>query len=125
MLFKAEGYISAQKPPNYFLNQGCTAGRNINITPGGFVEPCNGIQFHTANIFEKSLMEIVTSPFYREIYSCTFKNERRCIIIHEAEQIHEIIQNHNAVGSTPTSFPNLRRFLDVRNQTNQTDQSPT
>ena len=62
-------------------------------------------------------MEIVTSPFYREIYSCTFKIERRCVIIHEAEQIHEIIQNHNAVGSTPTSLPNLHRFLDVRDQT--------
>jgi MoaA/NifB/PqqE/SkfB family radical SAM enzyme len=112
MVFKAEGYISAKKPANYFLNQGCRAGINIHITPEGFVEPCNGIQFHTGNIFETTLEEIVRSPFYRDIYSCALKNDKRCIIIHEARQVYDILQKHNAAECHTKAYDNLRRQME-------------
>lgn len=113
MLFEAEGYVSSKKPPAYFLNRGCQAGRNVHIIPDGRVEPCNGIQFHTENIFEKSLLEILTSPFYRDIFSCVRENVGRCVPIYEPMKILEIIRKHNAVGSNAKSLANLRRHSGI------------
>ncbi len=110
LLFK-EGYRSLKRPQSHVLNQGCRAGFSVHITPEGYVEPCNGIQFYTDNIFDKDLHEIFKSPFYREIFSAVRENEGRCIAIHKSHQILEIVKKYDAKGSNEKSFSSLSQYI--------------
>jgi MoaA/NifB/PqqE/SkfB family radical SAM enzyme len=115
LLFK-EGYRSPKKPQNHVLNQGCRAGYAVHITPEGYVEPCNGIQFYTDNIFDVGLKEIFKSPFYREIFSVAQENEGRCIAIYRPIQVLEIIEKHGAKGSNEKSFHSITQYIQHLSQ---------
>jgi len=116
LILNKEGFYKPKKALNYILNQGCQAGLSVHITPEGHVEPCNGIQFYTENIFEKSLDGILKSPFYREIFSAVQRNERRCLAIHEPLQALEIVEKHKAKSSNKNSFSNLFRYAQIISQ---------
>jgi len=116
LILNKEGFYKPKKALNYSLNQGCQAGLSIHIIPEGHVEPCNGIQFYTENIFEKSLDRILKSPFYREIFSAVQRNERRCLAIHEPLQVLEIVEKHKAKASNKNSFSNLCRYAQIMSQ---------
>lgn len=111
-----EGYCNPKMPSNYFLNQGCRAGLSVHITAEGNVEPCNGIQFYTDNVFDKGLKEIFTSPFYREIFSSVQKNGRRCMAIYEPHQILEIVKRYQAKESNKNSFCSITRYVQILSQ---------
>jgi len=116
ILLIKEGYHNPKKSFNYFLNQGCMAGFTMHITPEGYVEPCNGIQFYTDNIFEKDLKEIFKSPFYREIFSSVQKKGGCCIAVYEPLQVLEIVKKHKAKASNKSSFSSLRRYTEIFSQ---------
>lgn len=115
LLFK-EGFRSLKRPHSHVLNQGCRAGHCVHITPEGHVEPCNGIQFYTDNIFDKGLKEIFKSPFYKEIFSAVRENEGRCIAIHKPHRVLEIVKKHDAEGSNEKSFYSLSQYIQRKSQ---------
>lgn len=91
----------------------CTAGTTVHITPEGNVEPCNGIQFHSANIFEKGLRGVLADPFYREIAACA-AGCHRCVGIHHPEQLIQIVRKSGAKESNVRSLQSLCRYVDHR-----------
>lgn len=116
MLIIKEGFHTSQKPKSYFLNQGCRAGISIHITPEGFVEPCNAIQFYTENIFEKSLVQILTSPFYRDIFTCVQRNKKDCIAIYEPYQVLQIVTNNLAYESNKNSLSCYSQYVQFNSK---------
>ena len=114
ILLLLEGYISPHNSLSYFFNMGCNAGRNVHITPEGFVEPCNGIQFYTKNIFNEPLVNILNSSIYQDIVSCALENNRRCLVIYEPRKIYEIVRNNDARGTNAGSFSNLINYCNGR-----------
>jgi MoaA/NifB/PqqE/SkfB family radical SAM enzyme len=112
MLMLKEGYLAPSHAKNNFLQQGCRAGVTIHITPEGYVEPCNGIQFFTENVFDKGLGQIFRSPFYMDIFSCVQRNGKHCIAIFEPKEVIEIIKKHGAMGSNPCAFPTYKKYAE-------------
>ncbi len=117
MILMMEGFDSPYRSKKYLSNPGCQAGRNIHITPSGSVEPCNGIQFYTENIFEKSLVDILNSPFYKGIRSTTEQCNNRCLALYEPEQLIKSVESFNAHGSTPISYKLYRMNAGVYSRT--------
>jgi MoaA/NifB/PqqE/SkfB family radical SAM enzyme len=113
MLLISEGYVNSQRSRRYFLNQGCRAGLSVHITPEGNVEPCNGIQFYTDNVFQRGLREIFASPFYKDISSCVIQEGDRCIVIREPAKILQIVERHRAKESNKKSLSTLCRYARV------------
>ncbi len=110
MLFIKEGYTAPDKNGRYFAEKGCRAGVTVNITPGGNVEPCNGIQFYTENVFEVGLENVFRSRFYKEIFDCVRRHDGRCVSMFQPMQVLEIIGNNGAKGSYPRSLPTYSNY---------------
>ena len=81
------------------LTQGCiAAGRKyFHVNARGDVEPCIFCHFASDNIKEKSLMEALNSPLFREMRSRQPFSEnlfRACLLIDHPEQGREIALRH-------------------------------
>lgn len=81
------------------LTQGCiAAGRKyFHVNARGDVEPCVFCHFASDNIKEKSLLEALNSPLFREIRSRQPFSEnlfRSCLLIDHPEQGREIALQH-------------------------------
>ena len=99
-------YFRATKPMLFvdFWNDGClthgciAAGRKyFHVNSNGDVEPCIFCHFASDNIKEKSLMEALNSPLFREIRSRQPFSEnlfRPCLLIDHPEQGKEIALQH-------------------------------
>lgn len=77
------------------LTNGCMAGGRMycHINARGDVEPCVFCHFATDNIKGKSLLEVLDSPFFREIRSRQSSNEnllRPCMLIDKPEVAREM-----------------------------------
>jgi MoaA/NifB/PqqE/SkfB family radical SAM enzyme len=77
------------------LTNGCIAGgrKYLHITASGDVEPCVFCHFAADNIKEKSLLEVLNSPLFREIRSrqpFTDNPFRPCMLIDEPTQGREM-----------------------------------
>jgi MoaA/NifB/PqqE/SkfB family radical SAM enzyme len=77
------------------LTNGCIAGgrKYLHITASGDVEPCVFCHFATDNIKEKSLLEVLNSPLFKEIRSrqpFTDNPFRPCMLIDEPAQGREM-----------------------------------
>ncbi len=110
MLLIKEGYTARGNSDHYVAEKGCRAGVTVNITPEGNVEPCNGIQFYTENVFRSGLKRVFTSPFYNDIYTCVRRYNGRCISIFQPKEVLRIVEENNARGSYPRSFPTYRKY---------------
>jgi MoaA/NifB/PqqE/SkfB family radical SAM enzyme len=100
------GYLRANKPMLFvdFWNDGCltqgciAAGKKyFHVNARGDVEPCVFCHFASDNIKEKSLMEALNSPLFREIRSRQPLSEnlfRPCLLIDHPEQGKEIALQH-------------------------------
>jgi len=99
-------YFRATKPMLFVdfwndgcLTQGCIAGgrKYFHVNAHGDVEPCVFCHFASDNIKEKSLMEALNSPLFREIRSRQPFSEnffRPCLLIDHPEQGREIALRH-------------------------------
>jgi MoaA/NifB/PqqE/SkfB family radical SAM enzyme len=81
------------------LTQGCIAGgrKYFHVNAQGDVEPCVFCHFASDNIKEKSLMEALNSPLFREMRSRQPFSEnlfRACPLIDHPEQGREISLQH-------------------------------
>ena len=110
MLLVKEGYTAPGESDNYVVEKGCRAGVTINITPEGNVEPCNGIQFYSENVFRSGLKSVFTSKFYNDIYGCVRRYNGRCVSIFQPKEVLRIIEENGAMGSYPRSLPTYRRY---------------
>lgn len=84
---------------------GClAAGRSyVHILNSGKVEPCVFAHFGADNIREKPLLEIVNSPFFKDIrrrfpYNETGNLKRPCMIIDNPQVLRDIVHKHQAVS---------------------------
>jgi MoaA/NifB/PqqE/SkfB family radical SAM enzyme len=99
-------YFRATKPMLFvdFWNDGCltqgciAAGRKyFHVNARGDVEPCIFCHFASDNIKEKSLMEALNSPLFREIRSHQPLSEnyfRPCLLIDHPEKGREFALRH-------------------------------
>ena len=99
-------YFRATKPMLFvdFWNDGCltqgciAAGRKyFHVNARGDVEPCVFCHFASDNIKEKSLMEALNSPLFREMRSRQPFSEnlfRACLLIDHPEQGRELALRH-------------------------------
>ncbi len=81
--------------------KGCIAGGReyLHITASGDVEPCVFCHFAVDNIKEKSLRDILTSPYMRAIRSRQPYRENLltpCMIIDEPHVLRDVVQEFNA-----------------------------
>ncbi len=86
------------------LTRGCIAGGNsyLHINARGDVEPCAFVHFAVDNIRDKSLLEVLGSPFFAEYQKRQpFSDNmlRPCPIIDHPQALREIVQ---ASGAHPT-----------------------
>jgi MoaA/NifB/PqqE/SkfB family radical SAM enzyme len=109
MLLMPEGYYSPDESQHALWNRGCQAGSSVHITPEGYVEPCNGIQFFAGNVFARSLESILTSGFYRNIAACARAHKGSCLAIRHPWQLLALIEAHQAYASNCGALPALRR----------------
>jgi hypothetical protein len=80
---------------------GCLAGGRhyLHVLNNGNVEPCVFAHFSSDNIREKSLYEIVNSPFFKAIrrkfpYNETGNLKRPCMIIDNPEVLRELVDKY-------------------------------
>jgi MoaA/NifB/PqqE/SkfB family radical SAM enzyme len=110
--------LRARKP--YFLMDfwndapsvgGCIAGgrRYLHINSEGYVEPCIFTHFATDNIKEKSLVDILKSPFLTDIRFHQPHSDNLltpCMIIDNPWVLREVVAKHHAI-STDKGASNL------------------
>ncbi|MGE4554910.1 MAG: radical SAM protein [Candidatus Paceibacterota bacterium] len=97
------------------LTNGClAASRYLHITSSGDVEPCVFCHFSQDNIKEKSLLEILQSPFFKQLrniqpYKDGDEDEanllRPCIVIDHPEKLRKILQEDKTIR--PTCEPSI------------------
>ena len=81
------------------LTDGCIAGgrKYLHINARGDVEPCVFCHFASDNIREKSLLEVLTSPLFREIRSrqpFSVNHMRPCMLIDHPHQGRDLALNY-------------------------------
>ncbi|MBN2049562.1 MAG: radical SAM protein [Spirochaetales bacterium] len=105
---------------------GCLAGgrQYLHILNSGFAEPCVFAHFHAAdhNIREKSIIEVVNSPFFRDIrkhfpYNKNANLRMPCMIIDNPEILREVVDKHvegesHAHAEDIVADPKVRRWID-------------
>ena len=100
---------------------GCIAGarRYMHINCKGDVEPCVFVHFAVDNIKEKSLMEVVKSPFFTSIRERQRVNNKNpllpCMIIDHPETLREVVAEHGAYpthGGAETLITEMADYLD-------------
>jgi MoaA/NifB/PqqE/SkfB family radical SAM enzyme len=93
---------------------GCIAGdRYLHINGQGDVEPCVFAHFSVDNIKEKSLSEILNSPFFHSIrqrqpYSTNYY--RPCMVIDHPHILREVIEQSGAHPTHPGAEAILTQF---------------
>ncbi|WP_129408665.1 radical SAM protein [Marinitoga lauensis] len=91
-----------------FLTHGCLAAgsKYLHINAKGYAEPCVFQQFAVDNIREKSIIEILKSPFF-EAYKRTipYSNNlfRPCPIIDNPKVFRSMVKKFNAIPQHPGS----------------------
>jgi hypothetical protein len=84
---------------------GCMAGgqRYLHVISNGDVEPCVFVHFAVDNIREKSLVEILDSPFFRAIREAQPYDDdnllRPCLIIDHPWLLRQLVEEY---GARPT-----------------------
>jgi len=129
-LYERTAYIRQNKMIAYVdfwndgeLTKGCIAGGDsfFHITPRGDVEPCVFVHFAVDNIRDKSLKEVLASPFFtdyqqRQPFSDNFL--RPCPIIDSPEALRQIIKAHDVKpthdGADNVLSGEIAEFLDQR-----------
>jgi MoaA/NifB/PqqE/SkfB family radical SAM enzyme len=129
-LYQRASYLRENKIMTYVdfwndgeLTNGCIAGGDsfFHINPRGDVEPCVFVHFAVDNIRDKSLKEVLGSPFFREYqrrqpFSDNYL--RPCPIIDMPDQLRQMIKNNNArpthEGADNLLTEELSSFLDQR-----------
>jgi len=103
---------------------GCLAAgrRYVHILNNGSVEPCVFAHFGTDNIRKKPLLEIVNSPFFREIrrrfpYNEKGNLKRPCMIIDNPQVLRDAVHKHKATSGHAqaeaiVSDPAVVRWVD-------------
>ncbi len=103
---------------------GClAAGRlYVHILNNGNVEPCVFAHFGVDNIREKPLLEIVNSPFFKDIrrrfpYNKRGNLKRPCMILDNPEVLRDTVRSHLAVSGHAqaeaiVSDPAVTRWID-------------
>lgn len=114
MLFVMEDHVTPEGAPRYFLEQGCTAGSTVHITPEGDVEPCNAIQFHTANVFHGGLRRALDDAFYREVAACASCHSNSCVAIRHPEDVLSLVRRFGARQSNSNALASLCERVEWR-----------
>lgn len=102
ILILKEGYSDGT-----FLNSGCAAAETMHITGNGDAEPCNGIEFSTANVRSHGISEILESPFFQAIRDLHPERTRRCLVVTDPEGVLRVV---NQCGALPTHAGALERL---------------
>ncbi|MEN2984316.1 MAG: radical SAM protein, partial [Dictyoglomaceae bacterium] len=94
---------------------GCIAGgrRYIHINHKGDVEPCIFVHFAVDSIKEKSLIDVLRSPFFKEIRKRQPFHENLllpCMIIDSPWILREIVEKHGAYPTHPGADDILYKF---------------
>lgn len=88
---------------------GCMAGgeRYLHIISNGEVEPCVFVHFAVDNIKEKTLLEVIQSPFFQDIREKQPYDDDNllcpCMIIDHPHVLREVVRNHGARATHPGS----------------------
>lgn len=122
MLLIKEGFLAPAKKKLFYLERGCRAGATIHITPDGKVEPCNGIQFYTGNVFVAGLKAIFQSNFMKDILTCSEENGSRCIGMFEPQKVWNIISRNNAQASNEKAFEQYSSYAEFHKQRTQREE---
>ena len=85
---------------------GCLAGGReyFHINANGDVEPCVFVHFAVDNIYEKSLKEVLNSPFFKGIRARQPFSENPltpCMIIDQPQQLRELVKHYGARPTHP------------------------
>jgi len=100
---------------------GCMAGgeRYLHVISSGDVEPCVFVHFAVDNIIDKSLLEVIQSPFFRDIRDRQPYDDDNllcpCMIIDHPQVLREVVKTHGARATHPGSeriLTELSRGLD-------------
>ncbi|MGA1865354.1 MAG: radical SAM protein [bacterium] len=99
------------------ITHGCMAGgrKYLHINANGDVEPCVFTHFAVDNINEKSLIEVLQSPFFNEIRSRVGEEKnllRPCMIIDKPEVLRETVKKHQAYPTSARAFTLLEEFKE-------------
>ncbi len=91
------------------------ADRYLHITANGSVEPCVFVHFARDNIKEKSLAEILDSPYFHSIrkrqpYSANYY--RPCMVIDHPHILREVVSQSRAHPTHPGAEAILTQFAD-------------
>ena len=120
-------YFRATKPMLFVdfwndghLTQGCIAGgrKYLHINARGDVEPCVFCHFASDNIREKSLLEVLNSPLFREIRARQPFSEnhiRPCMLIDHPHQGRDLALNYANYFTHPGAeglFTDLAPHID-------------
>lgn len=103
------------------LTGGCIGGGRLyfHINHRGDVEPCIFCHFATENIHEKSLLEALSSPFFKAIRSkqpFNYNTLRPCPIIDHPQVMWDMIQGH---GAQPTHKGAEKLFTNNSDEINE------
>ncbi len=85
---------------------GCLSGGRtyFHVNASGGVEPCVFQQFSVDNINDKSLLEVLNSPYFRDVRQTLRKVEnplRPCPIIDNPELLRGLLRKHHPTPSQP------------------------
>jgi MoaA/NifB/PqqE/SkfB family radical SAM enzyme len=120
-------YFRATKPMLFVdfwndghLTHGCIAGgrKYLHINARGDVEPCVFCHFASDNIREKSLLEVLTSPLFKEIRARQPFSEnhmRPCMLIDHPHQGRDLALNYAGYFTHPSAralFTDLAPDID-------------
>lgn len=119
LLVLKEGYSDGT-----FFNSGCGAAETLHVSAHGVVEPCNGIQFTTANVKTSSLEEIVASPFFQAIRRLHPQRERRCLVITDPEGVLRAVKEHGAVETHEGALASLEAWAKAHHERDDRDPPP-
>lgn len=86
------------------ITEGCGAGRLlIHVNANGDVEPCILFPYAVDNIREKSLVDIVKSPFFaglRRITALKAGERQTCVLVQKPKEVLDLVES---CGAKPTS----------------------
>lgn len=88
---------------------GCMAGgeRYLHIISNGQVEPCVFVHFSVDNIKEKTLLDVIQSPFFQDIREKQPYDDDNllcpCMIIDHPHVLREVVRTHGARATHPGS----------------------
>ncbi|MCD6462140.1 MAG: radical SAM protein [Thermotogae bacterium] len=101
-----------------FLTNGCLAAgaKYLHINAKGYVEPCVFQQFAVDNIREKTLLEILKSPFftaYKRMIPYSTNLFRPCPIIDNPKVFRAMVKKFNAIPQHPGSERVITELADA------------